>query len=142
MDKTKPQFKRFEISDGNGGIANDTIRVEVINVNRPPILDLVGDRIINETETLIISLNASDPDGDVLTYSCNRTDMFADFNPATGTGNWITDYDDSGIYWVDFNGHLYWYDNPRGDMADLNNDGIVDILDAVIVGTCWGHVAW
>jgi len=70
--------------------------------NRGPVLDPVGDMTVNETETLLLDLNASDPDVDPLTYSCNRTDLFTDFDPVTGTGNWITDYDDSGVYWVDF----------------------------------------
>ena len=73
-----------------------------IQSNQPPVLDPVGNRTINETEILLIDVNATDPDGDTLQYSCNRTDLFTDFNQITGTGNWITDYDDSGIYCVDF----------------------------------------
>jgi len=71
-------------------------------LNTPPVLDLIGNRTINETETLMIDVNATDPDGDQLTYSCNRTNLFMDFNPLTGTGNWTTDYNDFGIYHVDF----------------------------------------
>ncbi len=37
---------------------------------------------------------------------------------------------------------LNWYDNPDGDMADLNNDEHVNIADAMLLGTCWGHTAW
>ncbi len=37
---------------------------------------------------------------------------------------------------------LRWYDNPYGDMADLNNDEHVNIGDAMLIGTCWGHTAW
>ncbi|MHC1583786.1 MAG: putative Ig domain-containing protein [Methanosarcinales archaeon] len=70
--------------------------------NAPPELEPIGDRMVNETETLTIDLEATDPDGDLLTYSCNRTDLFTDFDPATGTGNWTTDYNDSGVYRVDF----------------------------------------
>ena len=70
--------------------------------NGLPELDPIGDRMVNETETLTIDVDATDPDGDPLTYSCNRTDLFTDFDPATGTGNWSTDYDDSGVYRVDF----------------------------------------
>ncbi|HIH87024.1 MAG TPA: hypothetical protein HA304_03880, partial [Methanosarcinales archaeon] len=92
----------FGVSDGNGGTANETISIEVINVNRAPVLNLVGDKTINETETLMLDLNASDPDGDSLTYSCSRTDLFTDFNPAAGTGSWTTDYDDAGTYDVEF----------------------------------------
>ena len=50
-----------------------------------------------------------------------------------------------GLEWdntANFNGSLYWWDNPRGDQADLNNDQVVDIFDAVIVGANWDHTAW
>jgi len=92
----------FGVSDGNSGIDNETIRIEVLNVNRPPVLHPIGNKSINETETLIITINASDPDGDVILFSCNRTDLFTDFNYTTGTGSWTPGYEDSGIYWVDF----------------------------------------
>ena len=92
----------FGVSDGNGGIDNETIRIDVLDSNRPPVLDAIGDKTINETETVMIDLNASDPDGDSLTYSCNRTDMFSNFDSSTGTGSWTTGYMDSGTYVVDF----------------------------------------
>ena len=50
-----------------------------------------------------------------------------------------------GLEWdntANFNGSLYWWNNPRGDQADLNNDRVVDIFDAVIVGANWDHTAW
>jgi hypothetical protein len=37
---------------------------------------------------------------------------------------------------------LRWYDNIEGDKADLNNDKRVNIGDAMLLGTCWGHTAW
>jgi outer membrane protein assembly factor BamB len=105
--------------------------------NNPPVLDPVGDRIINETETLIIALNASDPDGDVLTYSCNRTDLFVDFNPATGTGNWITDYNDARIYWVDFGVSDCYGDTTnetiRIEVINVNRPPILDPIGDKII---------
>jgi hypothetical protein len=35
----------------------------------------------------------------------------------------------------------YWEGNENGDRVDLNNDCKVNILDAVIIGACWGHIA-
>jgi outer membrane protein assembly factor BamB len=92
----------FGVSDGNGGTDNETIRIDVLDANRPPVLDAIGNKTINETETVMIDLNATDQDGDTLTYSCLRTDLFADFDPLTGTENWTTGYTDSGTYWVNF----------------------------------------
>jgi outer membrane protein assembly factor BamB len=73
-----------------------------IQLNIPPVLDPVGDRTLDETETVMIDVNAIDPDGDALYFSCNRTDLFTDFNPVTGAGNWTMTFDDAGIYRIDF----------------------------------------
>ncbi len=92
----------FGVSDGKGGVANETVNITVEDVNRPPELEEIGDQTVNESEMLTIDVNATDPDSDPLIYSCNRTDLFTDFNPLTGTGSWTPCYDDSGIYYVDF----------------------------------------
>jgi outer membrane protein assembly factor BamB len=92
----------FNVSDGRGGTDNETITIEVLNVNRHPLLDSIGNKVLNETETLVISLNGSDPDGDTITYSCNRTDLFTDFDLAAGIGSWTPGYEDSGMYWIEF----------------------------------------
>ena len=92
----------FGVSDGKGGIDNETINITVKDVDRPPELEEIGNLTVNENETLTVDVNATDPDGDALIYSCNRTDLFTDFDPTTGTGSWTTDYDDAGIYCVDF----------------------------------------
>jgi hypothetical protein len=39
-------------------------------VNQPPVLDLIGDRSVQEGETISIGLSASDPNGDVLRFEC------------------------------------------------------------------------
>ncbi|MBI5755929.1 MAG: tandem-95 repeat protein, partial [Nitrospirae bacterium] len=59
----------FEISDGRGGTANETVRITVQNVNRPP----VADAGLNQTAfvTNPVSLDgsgSSDLDGDALTF--------------------------------------------------------------------------
>ena len=73
-----------------------------IQLNTLPVLDLVGNMTLNETETVMIDPDATDPDGDTLYFSCNRTDLFTDFDPVTGTGNWTPDYGDAGTYPIDF----------------------------------------
>ena len=58
----------FEVSDG-GLIDSEDIDIEVTAINRPPLLDPIGDKTVEAEQTLVITLNASDPDGDTLTYS-------------------------------------------------------------------------
>jgi len=43
-----------------------------------------------EGENVYVDYDASDLDSDTPTFSCNRTDLFADFDTANGTGNWTT----------------------------------------------------
>ena len=43
--------------------------------------------------------DATDPDTDTPTFSCNRMDLFIDFNTTTGKGNWTAT---ANIYYIDF----------------------------------------
>ncbi len=92
----------FGVSDGNGGIANETVTITVEDVNRQPELEEIGNQTVNESETITIDVNATDPDCDTLIYSCNRTDLFTDFNALTGIGSWTPNHDNAGTYYVDF----------------------------------------
>jgi outer membrane protein assembly factor BamB len=98
--------------------------------NIPPTLDAIGDKTINETETVMIDLNASDQDGDSLTYSCNRTNLFTDFDSSTGTGNWTPDYDDSGTYRIDFSVSDGWTDIFVSHSYIDNLNGVVSFAAA------------
>ena len=70
--------------------------------NNEPMLEAIGNKNIDEGETLTIDANASDIDNDTLRYSCNRTDLFVDFNRTTGTGSWTPASGHGGTYYVDF----------------------------------------
>jgi hypothetical protein len=66
------------VSDGNGGMAECPVMVTVVAGNRPPVCgpDLV--LTVEEDGSVSFSGNASDPDGDVLTYTVGAA-------PANGT---------------------------------------------------------
>jgi hypothetical protein len=62
------------VSDGKGGTASGTVDVAVANVptvNRAPVVDeaITGAAPAIAGDTLNLSIGATDPDGDVLTYS-------------------------------------------------------------------------
>jgi len=59
----------FSVSDGRGGSASDRVRITVKDTNRSPALSAIGNRTIREGSTWTISLSASDPDGDSITFS-------------------------------------------------------------------------
>jgi parallel beta-helix repeat protein len=88
--------------DTNGNVNSTWVNQTTTIPNNLPVLDPIGNKVVNEIETLAIDADATDSDSDTLTYSCNRTDLFADFNSATGAGNWTSGYGDAGIYYVDF----------------------------------------
>jgi len=94
-------YVNFGVSDGEFG-DNETVTITVEDVNRLPEIEGMADQTVTETETLVIDADATDPDGDALIYSCNRTDLFDDFDSATGAGSWTTDYEDAGTYYVNF----------------------------------------
>ena len=66
--------------------------VTVDNLNRKPILKEISDTEAKETDTVMVELEASDPDGDKLTYSVDDERFVQDGNKFT----WETTYDDAG----------------------------------------------
>lgn len=86
--------------DTSGNI-NTTWKNQTTTVsNNLPVLEAIGPKSGLVGQPLTIDANATDSDGDVLTYSCNRTDLFTDFNPATGKGSWTPPA--AGVYYVNF----------------------------------------
>jgi hypothetical protein len=71
-------------------------------LNQAPVLNSIGNREINEGQLLEITITATDPDGDVLTYSANNLPAGATFNTVTGTFSWIPDYTQAGNFSVVF----------------------------------------
>lgn len=62
---------KIEVSDGLTTVSRRwTINVE--DVARPPVFDEIGNKVINENQTLTIELNAVNPDGDKVAYSADN----------------------------------------------------------------------
>jgi len=59
-------------AEGNDFSGNTILKVTVNDVDRPPIFDEIGSKVINENQTLVINLSANDPDGDEITYSADK----------------------------------------------------------------------
>ncbi len=92
----------FSASDGSL-VGSSTIDILVFNVNRPPVLDAIGNKAGNENQLLQFVVNATDPDGGSLTYSASGLPAGATFNPQTRTFSWTPSYSQAGSYSVTFN---------------------------------------
>jgi hypothetical protein len=78
--------------------AYEAITITVGNVNRPPVLNPIGSKTVNEDQTLTFTVTGSDPDGNALTYAASNLPSGATFNPATQTFTWTPDYSQAGNY--------------------------------------------
>jgi hypothetical protein len=97
----------FVVMDDGMPVASDSeeITVTIGNVNRPPILDPIGDRSVTEGEVLSFILTASDPDGDLLAYTVDGLPAGAeliDNGDGTAQFNWLPSTGQAGEYPVSF----------------------------------------
>ncbi|MFH1631131.1 MAG: Ig-like domain-containing protein, partial [Candidatus Aenigmatarchaeota archaeon] len=123
----------FTVSDGS---LDDTKSwtIDVANTNRLPVFDVITDKEVNESEALVFSVNATDLDGEALSYSVNASTMpdGSDFDGMTQTFSWTPDYDQEGVYYV-----MFSVDDGI-DVVDtvgkitVYNTNRVPVLDAVI----------
>ncbi len=82
--------------------ASESITISVGNVNRPPQLDAIGNKTIDENNMLQFTVTASDPDNDALTYAASNLPVGAVFDPQTQTFNWTPTFENTGNYTVYF----------------------------------------
>jgi hypothetical protein len=72
-----------------------------IKIDRPPVLVPTGNKTVNENSTLSFQINATDADGDTLTFSCT-TPSGASFNLSTRIFSWTPNFTQAGTYFVTF----------------------------------------
>jgi subtilase family serine protease len=88
---------------GNGDsskVLNSTqsFNLVVRNSNSAPVLNAIEPQNIKEGETLSFALNATDSDGDVLTYTAKNLPNGAFLNPETGEFTWTPNYFSAKVY--------------------------------------------
>ena len=87
------------VTDVRGATDSTTFVLEVLDVNNPPVLDPIGNRIVKINKTFSLKVNASDLDsGDTLTFSDN-TSLF-DINPSTGLISFTPNASQEGEYTI------------------------------------------
>lgn len=98
----KPATQDDEYSD------NQISRLLVVapSGNAPPVLEPIGPRTIFEGQTLLLDVNATDPENDTLVFGTNADTVLRSlffFNTTSGLFSWTPLFNDSGVYTVAFN---------------------------------------
>ncbi|MBI4895417.1 MAG: tandem-95 repeat protein [Candidatus Aenigmarchaeota archaeon] len=78
------------------------VNVTVVNTNVAPILTTVGNKSVNENSSLQFTLNASDFDTDVLSFSAIGLPIGASLNSSSGVFVWTPNFTQAGNYTVVF----------------------------------------
>lgn len=88
------------VTDSKGSSAQTSFKVVVADVNHPPVIKPIPDQSVKEGETLSLAVEASDSDGDPISYQAENLPDGAEFQ-----GNrliWRPNYDQAGEYKVKF----------------------------------------
>ncbi|MBI1935568.1 hypothetical protein HYS31_03940 [Candidatus Woesearchaeota archaeon] len=83
-------YKVWVRAEGEGFKGEKIVEVVVNDVDRPPVFDAIGNRIISEGEQLKIIISAVDPDGDEVTYSASALPEGAELKGSIFT--WVPGY--------------------------------------------------
>ncbi len=89
-------------NSGSGTLSAGYLTDNVAVPNNPIDITNTSDRTVNENENVYVDFDYTDIDTDSGTFSCNRNDLFSDFDTTTGKGIWSTDYSSAGTYYVNF----------------------------------------
>lgn len=90
------------IATAKGLTDSETIAITVNNINRPPILNSIGNKAVDENALLSFTISASDSDGDEISYSVVGLPPGASFNTNSGVFSWTPSFTASGDYSVVF----------------------------------------
>ena len=114
-------------------------------VNRAPVLNFIGDQTLPEAATTVISLSATDPDGDALQYGATGLPTFAeltDHGDGTASLEVSPAAGEAGLYPVAINVSDDGLPVLTGSEAfslivetDSDGDGLSDTLETTVLGT-------
>jgi len=142
FDDSGDKEVKIRVTNAKGKFVEDTFKITVNDVNRPPMLD-IRDQTMNEGETLTLNLNdyADDPDEDDLTFT-----LVSGVGEITGaTYTYTPDYDvlkkvreyDPAAESIDFEVSISANDGKDGEatstftisVTDVNRPPVLDIPD-------------
>jgi len=70
-----------------------------VGLNKPPVLDSIGNKTGQEGQPLVFNISATDPDPfDILTFGANNLPDGSSFNSETATFQWVPSFGQAGNY--------------------------------------------
>jgi hypothetical protein len=91
---------RFWIRDSSQTYTTENVLITVQDLNQAPVLNPIGDRSVEENQTLTILLSSTDPDGDAVAYSMSPVLQGAILTGSTFS--WKPTFNQAGVYQVNF----------------------------------------
>lgn len=127
FESAGPYTVTVEVSDGSVTVT-DEFEWTVLDVNREPIAAL-ADLQHDEGATVLVTLAASDPDGDSLSFTQNGLPPGLSLNGATGVVSGTLDFSSAGVYTVNVgisDGRLAILRTFTWRILDANRPPVVD----------------
>jgi streptogramin lyase len=128
----------IQVADGDGNLYAKDFTINVLDVNEPPVLAGIGNRTVDEGQSLLISVSAHDPEGNNLYLDALPVPdgaSFDDYKDGTGRFLWNTDYDDAGTYKVTFtasDGELDEVEEVTIKVNDVNRPPVAQCRDIAL----------
>ncbi len=121
----------ISVSDGNGGIDWHNFTLTVLNVNDPPVITTKDMDTATQGVLYSVTYNATDPDGDSLTWTLNTNALWLSLTGSTISGT-PTNVD-VGAYWVnisvsDGHGGIAWH-NFTLTVKNVNDPPVINTTD-------------
>ncbi len=105
----------------------------IIYENHAPVLEAIGNKVINETETLTIQLSATDRDGDNLVYTLSENiPSLYSFDSQIGLFQWTPTLNDAGVYQLTFGATDTEYSDEETILVTVNNLFIPNICGNLV----------
>jgi PGF-pre-PGF domain-containing protein len=117
-------------STGQINVLGDN-EVAVQKDDTAPILDLIGDKAIDENTVLSFNVFAADGDGDSITYSAVGLPPGASFNKNSGAFVWTPGYSAAGTYYVKFIATAGGLTDSETIEIRVNNINRVPVLSSI-----------
>lgn len=105
-------------------------------VNQPPVLSPIGSKTVAEGVAINLTVAASDPDGNPLTFSASGLPAGATFNPSTRFFSWTPNYNQAGSHGIVFtasDGTLSTSENVTVTVTNTNRTPLLTPIGGKIV---------